>query len=216
MGQTSRIGQCVQCRMQLAWRDRDEMAMRNGLFFYLAFCGVALIILLLGGCYFPSSPLSKDSLKAMKLESSAFTHNQLIPSTYTCDGKDISPPLSWEEPPEGTKSLALIVDDPDAPDRTFVHWVLYNLPPTTRQLPEGLPHQPQLSLGGMQGKNDFDHYGYGGPCPPSGTHRYFFKLYALDTQLELEPGATKLEVLQAIEGRILAEAELVGHYSRKR
>lgn len=152
----------------------------------------------------------------MKLESIAFAPNQLIPPTYTCDGKDISPPLSWSDPPEGTNSLVLIVDDPDAPDRTFVHWVLYNLPPTSRQLPEGLPHQPELKLGGIQGKNDFDRYGYGGPCPPSGTHRYFFKLYALDTELDLEPGATKAEVIKAVEGRILADAELIGHYSRKR
>lgn len=151
----------------------------------------------------------------MKLESSAFTPNQLIPATYTCDGKDLSPPLSWSEPPEGTKSLVLIVDDPDAPDRTFVHWVVYNLPATTRQLPEGLSHQPELSQGGIQGKNDFDRYGYGGPCPPSGTHRYFFKLYAVDTGLELEPGATKSAVLQALEGRVLEQAELVGHYTRK-
>jgi Raf kinase inhibitor-like YbhB/YbcL family protein len=160
--------------------------------------------------------LSKQFLKTMQLESTAFAPNQLIPSTYTCDGKDISPPLSWSEPPEGTKSLTLIADDPDAPGRTFVHWVLYNLPPTIRELPEGLTHHPQLSLGGIQGRNDFDRYGYGGPCPPSGTHRYFFKLYALDSELDLEPGATKSEVLKAIEGHLLAKTELIGHYSRKR
>lgn len=151
----------------------------------------------------------------MKLESSAFTANQLIPGTYSCDGKDLSPPLRWSAPPEGTKSLVLVVDDPDAPDRTFVHWLVYNLPPTTRELPEGLAHHPEVAGGGMQGRNDFDRYGYGGPCPPSGTHRYFFKLYALDTELDLEPGATKSDVLKAMEGRVLEEAELVGHYSKK-
>lgn len=183
------------------------------------------VVLLLGlplGCTLSDAnraippQLSQQALTTMKLESTAFTSNQLIPSTYTCDGKDISPPLSWSEPPEKTQSFALIVDDPDAPGRTFVHWVLYNLPPTTRQLPEGLPHQPELSLGGRQGKNDFDRYGYGGPCPPSGTHRYYFKLYALDAELDLELGVTKSALLKAIEGHLLAETELIGHYSRKR
>jgi Raf kinase inhibitor-like YbhB/YbcL family protein len=158
----------------------------------------------------------KKSLATMKLESSAFAANQLIPAEFTCDGKDLSPPLTWDEPPEGTRSLALIMDDPDAPGRTFVHWVLYNLPPQTRQLPKGVPHQVTLAEGGMQGKSDFGRYGYGGPCPPSGTHRYFFKLYALDATIDLATGATKPDVLKAIDGRVLATAELVGHYSRRR
>jgi Raf kinase inhibitor-like YbhB/YbcL family protein len=194
--------------------DRFSMATQRRRFLQIGL--LALALLSLEACGSASDRLSNQSLKIMKLESIVFTPNQLIPPTYTCDGKDISPPLSWSEPPEGTNSLVLIVDDPDAPDRTFVHWVLYNLPPTIRQLPEGLPHQPELTLGGIQGKNDFDRYGYGGPCPPSGTHRYFFKLYALDTELDLEPGATKAEVIKAMAGRILADAELIGRYSRNR
>ncbi|RMG08830.1 MAG: YbhB/YbcL family Raf kinase inhibitor-like protein [Cyanobacteria bacterium J055] len=196
------------------------MKRRRG--FLLAWFAVVLLLGLPIGCTFSDATrsippqFSQPALTTMKLESTAFTPNQLIPSTYTCEGKDISPPLSWSEPPEGTKSFALIVDDPDAPGRTFVHWVLYNLPPTTRQLPEGLSHQPELSLGGIQGKNDFDRYGYGGPCPPSGTHRYYFKLYALDTELDLALGVTKPQLLKEIEGHVLAEAELIGHYSRKR
>jgi hypothetical protein len=108
------------------------------------------------------------------------------------------------------------VDDPDAPGRTFVHWVLYDLPPTTRQLPEGVPQEVTLTNGGVQGKSDFGRYGYGGPCPPSGTHRYFFKLYALDKLLKLPPGAKKADVVKAMEGHVLASPELMGRYSRRR
>lgn len=151
----------------------------------------------------------------MKLESNAFIADGTIPSLYTCDGKDTSPPLSWDEPPQGTQSLALIVDDPDAPTGVFVHWVLYDLPAEVRQLPEGVPSQPTLPSGGVQGKNDFPKLGYGGPCPPSGTHRYFFKLYALDRKTGLASGATKKQLEAAIEGRILGTAELIGRYSRQ-
>ena len=152
----------------------------------------------------------------MKLESTAFEADGLIPSQYTCDGQDISPPLSWDEPPTGTQSFALICDDPDAPLRTFVHWVLYNLPAETRQLPENVPGDPKLSGGGVQGKNDFGKLGYGGPCPPRGTHRYFFKLYALDRQLGLESGASKAKVEAAMKGHILGSTEIIGRYARQR
>jgi hypothetical protein len=150
----------------------------------------------------------------MNLKSTAFTANGMIPSLYTCDGQDISPDLSWDAPPTGTQSLALIVDDPDAPGQIFVHWVLYDLPPEIHQLPKGLPAEPTLSGGGVQGKNDFGNLGYGGPCPPSGIHRYFFRLYALDRELELKSGATKAQLEAAINGHIIATAELVGRYSR--
>lgn len=152
--------------------------------------------------------------KTMTLEADAFSPNSPIPTQYTCDGDEISPALSWDAPPENTQSLVLIADDPDAPGRTFVHWVIYDLPPDLRQLPEALPSDPILSSGGTHGKNDFNRYGYGGPCPPRGTHRYIFKLYALDTVLDLPPGAKKREVLAAMEGHILAGGELVGQYSR--
>lgn len=150
----------------------------------------------------------------MKIQSAAFHHNEMIPSLYTCDGEDISPALSWDQPPTGTQSLALIMDDPDAPGRTFVHWVIYDLPPETRQLPQAIPLKATVAAGGTQGKNDFGKLGYGGPCPPSGIHRYFFKLYALDQQLGLKSGATKAQLEAAMNGHILASAELIGRYSR--
>jgi Raf kinase inhibitor-like YbhB/YbcL family protein len=153
--------------------------------------------------------------KTMTLESSAFTPEGLIPSKYTCDGENVSPALRWDEPPDGTQRLVLIVDDPDAPGKTFVHWVLYDLPADIRELPEAMPPDPILLTGGVQGKSDFDRYGYGGPCPPRGTHRYVFKLYAIDTVLDLPPGASKAEVVEAMQGHILAGAELVGKYRRK-
>lgn len=156
------------------------------------------------------------SLGKMKLESTAFDANGAIPARYTCDGQDISPPLAWDEPPAETRSLALICDDPDAPGKTWVHWVVYNLPPGTRSLPEKVSPNASLSGGGLQGINDFGNPGYGGPCPPSGTHRYFFKLYALDRVLELPAGATKARLEEAIRGHILAKAELVGRYHRGR
>ncbi|NIM20609.1 MAG: YbhB/YbcL family Raf kinase inhibitor-like protein [Candidatus Latescibacteria bacterium] len=150
----------------------------------------------------------------IKLESAAFEHGGMIPSKYTCDGADVSPPLVWSGLPEGTKSVALICDDPDAPMGTWVHWVIYNIPPDTTSLDEGIPSKENIELGARQGKNDFRKIGYGGPCPPGGTHRYFFKLYALDTVLDLEPGATKRELLKSMEGHISAQGELMGRYKR--
>ncbi|MGK7873413.1 MAG: YbhB/YbcL family Raf kinase inhibitor-like protein [Xenococcaceae cyanobacterium] len=159
---------------------------------------------------------SQTPISTMKLESTAFVANGLIPAKYTCDSQDISPPLSWSDPPADTQSFALICDDPDAPGRTFVHWVLYNLPAETRQLPENVPSEPKLSGGGVHGRTDFGKLGYGGPCPPRGTHRYFFKLYALNRQLDLEPGATKGQVEAAKKGHILASTEIIGRYARQR
>jgi Raf kinase inhibitor-like YbhB/YbcL family protein len=146
--------------------------------------------------------------------SSAFQEGGMIPKQYTCDGKDVSPPLAWESVPEGTKSLALICDDPDAPMGTWVHWVLYDLPPTVKALPESVPASKVIAQGGKQGTSDFRKIGYGGPCPPGGTHRYFFKLYALDTELKADPGMTKAQLLKVMEGHILAEGQLMGKYKR--
>jgi len=150
----------------------------------------------------------------LEIKSTAFEEGGSIPRKYTCDGTDISPPLSWAPPPEGTKSLVLICDDPDAPMGTWVHWVLYGLSPDTLELPEDIPDNKEILGGARQGTNDFRRIGYGGPCPPGGTHRYYFKLYAIDSEPGLSSGATKKEVLKSIEGHILAEGQLMGRYSR--
>jgi len=151
----------------------------------------------------------------IQMTSSAFAESGMIPPKYTCDGQDVSPPLKWESVPEGTRSIALICDDPDAPMGTFVHWVLYNVPADVRELPENVPAEATLSNGAKQGTSDFGTTGYGGPCPPGGTHRYFFKIYALDAPVELSAGATKAELLGAMEGHILAQGRLMGKYKRQ-
>jgi Raf kinase inhibitor-like YbhB/YbcL family protein len=150
----------------------------------------------------------------IKVLSEAFEEGGMIPAKYTCDEDDISTPLAWDSIPEGTKTLALICDDPDAPMGTWVHWVLFNLPVDISVLPENVPPERELESGAKQGTNDFGRIGYGGPCPPGGTHRYYFKLYALDVVLELEAGAKKPQLLEAMEGHILAEGHLMGRYSR--
>jgi Raf kinase inhibitor-like YbhB/YbcL family protein len=151
----------------------------------------------------------------IKIKSLAFVPGGKIPGKYTCDGMDISPPLSWTSGPEGTKTFALICDDPDAPMGTWVHWVLFNLPADITEFRENVPPDKELENGAKQGMNDFRKIGYGGPCPPGGTHRYFFKLYALDTEINLEAGATKAELLEAMEGHILAEGQMIGRYERR-
>ncbi|MFC1738478.1 YbhB/YbcL family Raf kinase inhibitor-like protein [Planctomycetota bacterium] len=151
----------------------------------------------------------------IKITSPAFEEGGMIPSKYTCDGEDISPPLQWQNVPEGTKSIALISDDPDAPMGTWVHWVLYELPAETSELAENIPADESLPNGAKQGTSDFGRIGYGGPCPPSGTHRYFFKIYALDSDAGLEAGATKGQLLKAMEGHILATGQLIGKYKRQ-
>lgn len=152
---------------------------------------------------------------AIQITSSAFNEGNPIPKKYTCDGEDVSPPLAWSGVPAGAKSLALIVDDPDAPVGTWTHWVIFNLPPTLNGLSEGIAKTPQVEGGAVQGNNDFRRPGYGGPCPPRGkTHRYFFKLYALDTSLALKAGSSKAEVEKAMRGHILAQGQLIGAYSR--
>ena len=152
----------------------------------------------------------------MNLKSNAFKPSGAIPSKYTCDGADVSPDLTWDGAPEGTKSFALICEDPDAPSGTFTHWVLYSLPSNATQLPENLPKQSEVnSPKSKQGINGFGKAGYGGPCPPGGTHRYFFKLYALDSEVQLPSKVGKKELEAAMKGHVLAQAELVGTYQRK-
>ena len=151
---------------------------------------------------------------AIALTSSAFAAGESIPPKYTCDGDNVSPPLEWGQPPVGTKSLALIMDDPDAPSGTFVHWVYYDLPADVRSLPEGVSKDEKPSQGGTGGKNGANGFGYTGPCPPSGSHRYFFRLYALDTHVDPVAGLTKDQLLKAMADHILAQGELMGIYSR--
>jgi len=152
-----------------------------------------------------------------QLTSKAFSYNGEIGRQYTCDGRDSSPPLEWSDPPPQTRSFSLICDDPDAPVGTWVHWVLYNLPESARGLPEAVPGEAVLGDGSRHGANDFRRLGYGGPCPPPGpAHRYFFKLYALDTVLDLKPGAAKKDLEAAMKGHLLAEAQVMGRYQRKR
>ena len=152
----------------------------------------------------------------MQLTSTAFTEGAAIPPKFTCDARNVSPPLKWSGVPAGAKSLALIVDDPDAPSGTWVHWVLYDLPASVSELPEDLAKSQYVAGGAKQGLNDFKHLGYGGPCPPHGKpHRYLFKLYALDLLLDLKPGLTKKDLETAMEKHILAQGQLMGTYQRK-
>lgn len=151
----------------------------------------------------------------LELSSPAFKDGEAIPRRYTCEGEDLSPPLHWTVPPSTTKSFVMIVDDPDAPGGTWVHWVIYDIPLDRRGLMEGIPAKDHLPDDAMQGLNDFKRLGYGGPCPPPGKpHRYSFKLYALDTVLNMKPRATKAQVLEACKGHVLAEAQLIGRFAR--
>ena len=146
----------------------------------------------------------------MQLKSPAFSQNGVVPAKYTCDGQNISPPLQIAETPENAKSLVLICDDPDAPGKTWTHWTVWNIDPTTTEIIEG-----KTPAGSIQGVTDFGEVGYGGPCPPSGEHRYFFKLYALDTDLALSYQAKKEDIEKAMEGHVIDQAQLTGVYSRK-
>ncbi len=162
-----------------------------------------------------TEPAGETQVQALELRSTAFEPDSVIPKKHTCDGENVSPALSWSGVPEGTKSLALICDDPDASVGTWVHWVLYGIPAGADSLPEALPKTDEVLEGAKQGMTSFRRVGYGGPCPPKGKpHRYFFKLYALDAELELEAGITKEELLKAMEGHILAQGELMGKYGK--
>lgn len=149
----------------------------------------------------------------LEVRSSAFCEGEMIPTRFTCDGENISPELKWSAVPEGTRSIAVIADDPDAPRKTWVHWVLFNLPPTLECLEEDVPKTPALDNNAKQGLNDSNEVGYDGPCPPEGVHRYFFKVYALDCIVPLKSGCTKEQLLSEIEGHSLADGVLMGRYS---
>ena len=177
---------------------------------------LALAMFAAAGAADATPPAGKEAY-VMKLSSTAFEDGQPIPRKHTCDGADVSPPLAWTQAPAGTRSFALICDDPDAPVGTWVHWVIYALPAAATDLPEMVLAADTLPGGGRQGLNDFRRVGYGGPCPPPGpAHRYIFKLYALDAELPLAPRASKGSLLQAMAGHILAETELMGTYQRGR
>jgi Raf kinase inhibitor-like YbhB/YbcL family protein len=168
----------------------------------------------------PSANQPKEDTGGITLTSTAFKEGQPIPSTYTCDGVNVSPPLEWSGIPKSAKTIAVIAEDPDTPNGTWVHWVLFNLPAENIGLVENLPATESLKAGGFQGTNDFGKIGYGGPCPPSGTHRYFFKIYALDAELSLKggtttkDGATKQDLEKAMTGHIVSQAQLMGTYKR--
>jgi Raf kinase inhibitor-like YbhB/YbcL family protein len=202
--------------MQKSSRRRGNMS-RDGLL------GITTLLLLFAFWY-PSPRMAAESgetkpqgARAMSfaIRTTAFSEGGAIPKKYTCDGGDVSPGLTWTNAPAGTQSLALIADDPDAPVGTWTHWILWNIPPEATALPEGVPKNDNLSDGTRQGKNDFKRIGYGGPCPPPGKpHRYFFKLYALGTKLDVKAGANRNELERAMQGHVLSQAELMGTYGR--
>jgi len=198
----------------------------RGLFLFLLIIGLVLAggVSCGGGKTSVATPVPVASVTPAKgggeemtieLTSSAFVAGGAIPAKYTCNGEGTSPPLEWTSPPTGAESLALVVDDPDAPNGTFVHWVIYNLPLDARGLPEGVPTDGTLAGGSFNGKNGANKLGYTGPCPPSGTHHYHFKLYALDAKLDAAAGWSKDQLLAAMQGHILAQAELVGLYAKQ-
>lgn len=176
---------------------------------------VLIIICLIDQGLLAASNKTSEKGAAMKITSSVFADGQTIPKQYTADGNNVSPPLSWIGAPEKTKSFALICDDPDAPVGTWIHWVAYDIPASVHALNEAVPPQAVLKQGGKHGTSSFKTLGYGGPAPPAGkVHHYYFKLYALDSELGMKPGATKQEVLDGMKGHVLAEAQMIGTYSR--
>jgi Raf kinase inhibitor-like YbhB/YbcL family protein len=179
---------------------------------------VALLILMaVSGLIAAKGAVKKKgaAMPSIVVDSPAFGQKQPIPQRYTCDGEDMSPPLAWKNVPPGSKSIVLISDDPDAPSGDWVHWVVYDLSPEIDSLPEHIATTDTILGGkGKQGRNDFRRIGYGGPCPPSGTHRYFFKIYALDMLLDLPAGKSKKEIEHAMKGHVVAQGELIGTYQR--
>jgi len=180
---------------------------------------ITVLVIATTGCERRIEPegVSRERSREMTISvsSPAFQEGGMIPSKYTCDGQDMSPPLKWAGVPEATKSIALISDDPDAPVGTWVHWVMWNIPPNVHELAENVHPEPELPDGSRQGITDFRRPGYGGPCPPSGVHRYYFKIYALDTMLDLPSSTKKADLLKATKGHILAEGQLLGKYKRR-
>jgi Raf kinase inhibitor-like YbhB/YbcL family protein len=178
-------------------------------------CAIVFALCVSLGCKQAEPDVTKGVTMKLEITSTAFANGAAIPKQYTGDGQDASPPLRWSDPPESTKSFALICDDPDAPRGMWVHWVLFNLPASARDLPEGVRAVEALDNKANQGKNDFGTIGYGGPAPPKGKpHRYFFKVYALDTILNLPAGATKNELLASMKDHVLAVGEIMGRYGR--
>jgi Raf kinase inhibitor-like YbhB/YbcL family protein len=178
-------------------------------------------VLLLAGCLGVQTNMGREPPAApanggdgMKISSTALAEAGMIPRRYTCDAENVSPPVEWSGVPAGAQTLALIVDDPDASAGTWIHWVVYDLPVGSAGLPEGIKGEATVPGGGVQGTNSFRQIGYGGPCPPNGTHRYYFRVYALDASLGLKPGATARELQAAMKGHVLAEAALMGKYQR--
>ena len=190
----------------------------------IRFCVLLLAAILLSSCkgetpssnnIQPSNQATGGKKMEMKVTSKAFQDGGMIPKQYTCDGANISPPIAWDSVPEKTKSIALIADDPDAPGKTWIHWVAFNIPASAHEIPENVPAQENISGGGKQGTNDFKKVGYGAPCPPSGSaHRYYFKLFALDTELTQDSSATKDQLLKAMDGHVLGDGQLMGKYQK--
>ncbi len=184
---------------------------------------IGLVLILLSGCRSPndSQPINpqqpaSNAKPQIKVTSNAFTDGAMIPAKYSCDGENASPHLKWENMPANAKTIAIIADDPDAPGGTWVHWLIFNLPANVKELPDGVAPEGNASAVARQGTNDFKKIGYGGPCPPSGVHRYFFKVYGLDTELSLNAGATKEDLMKAMEGHVVAEGQIVGKYEKKK
>ena len=192
------------------------MRYTRGLRNWLVIAPGCLLLLCAGGCRAEKGKtVHEAAAPTLKVTSTAFENGANIPPQYTCDGKNISPELKLEGIPAATKSLALIVDDQDAPTGTFVHWIWFNIPPEKNELPEGMPQRTKLDDGSVQGMNDFDQTGYGGPCPPGGkSHRYHFRVRALDTTLDAKAGKSKIAMLSAMDGHILASGELMGRYQK--
>lgn len=176
----------------------------------------AVVAILIGAPGCAAAPSSGKSPMPLSITSTAFEPGAAVPSLFTCDGRNISPPLAWKGVPAGAQSLVLIADDPDAPHGTWAHWVCYDIPPAVSGLAQNMPKSDTLPCGGRQGITDFGTVGYGGPCPPSGTHRYYFRLYALDTVLSLPAKKTRKQVEAAMKGHIVGVGELMGIYSRAR
>ena len=191
----------------------------NSISCHAKFCCTLLFIILLSAVLSAQQPpahhAGKGKSAVFQLSSSAFSPNGDIPGQFTCQGEDISPDLAWKNAPAKARTFALIVHDPDAPRAGgFTHWVVYNIPAKEKHLPRAVPRGEKLPAGGLQGKNDFEQVGYRGPCPPSGTHRYYFYLYALDAELNLHAGASKDELESAIKGHVIGKAELMGKYKK--
>lgn len=175
---------------------------------------LTIILIVFSFILFPQNKKKEAEMK-IKIESPSFKEGEMIPVRYTCDGENVSPAVKWSGAPGQTKSFAILCDDPDAPIGDWVHWILFNIPADITEIKENISPDKKFSNGMAHGLTDFKSFGYGGPCPPSGTHRYFFKIYALDIMLKADPGIKKKELLKLIEGHILAKGELIGRYKRK-